>query len=216
VVPPIGPCKFPSSVLEICKGFFDGTEQFVPSYRIMIHEQQQRSLEFLMHPTRIVAGRAIADFAREKKKEYATTINGQLKQHPTRMRQIPIEDLETSMNEGRFVFALGLEQTLLACAQIWPLPGDPSVIECGTWLRFTREPKGTGAMVLTEAAKLARALPETQMVIALVEEENGLAQTVLQNLGGELIGKRPSDYVIASKGQPATMSVFNIMKLGGK
>jgi RimJ/RimL family protein N-acetyltransferase len=197
--------------LEICKGFF--------YLKIMNSEQGFTQSESQTRTVTVAVGATITNFSEQQRGEFADVINTQLRRHPYRMRQLPVKNLEESMAKGRFVFVLGQQQELLACSQIWPLPNNPSVYECGTWLSFAnqRYKKGIGALALREAAKLALTLPQTKLVIALVEQQNEKAQEVLQKLGGKLLpGIRESDYVKTSDGQPAMMRVFNITKLGEK
>lgn len=184
--------------------------------KIMSIEQKTFSEETFSKRPSVVKGLAIAAMPTEKKSVYASVISTYLQRHPNRMRQITIKHLTESMDEGRFVFILGDEQELLACAQVWPLPKNPSVIECGTWLSFPHEQykKGTGALALQESVKLALTFPQTEMVIALVAKENKKAQEVLEKLGGKCFGERPSDYVTTTNGEPVIMTVFNVQAIG--
>lgn len=165
-----------------------------------------------MENLRILRGREALTLEQQQRETVAKEISAQLSKHPERMRQIHPRDIRGSMEEGRFILLLGQQEQLVACTQVWPLPGNPTIMECGTWLNVQPPgyPQGMGSRAMQEGARLARTFPETQQTLALVEEGNIKAQMVLKKLGGEHIDTRPSDFVTIAPDQPAQMHVFDI------
>lgn len=167
-------------------------------------------------PLHIVRGSDALTLPTQQRAAIAQEISSRLAEHPQRMRQLLPQTIQQSMEAGRFALLLGAEQQLVACTQVWPLPNEESVMECGTWLNLQPPgyPRGMGARAMVEGARLAQTFPQTEQVVALVEERNITAQTALKRLGGEHISTRTSDYVRSEGDTPAIMHVFDISSIG--
>lgn len=154
---------------------------------------------------KIVTGKAIQGLSKDKLWTYAQKISGALAEHSSTMVQFTPGILLEVMNQGRAVLYLGAEENLLGFGQIWPYKQNS--YEFGSWLSFK---KGAGIVVLAAARDLSlNIFPDTQLV-ALVEQENRIAQRVIERLG---VQPELATSHLLVKG-PTLMKKYDITKRG--
>jgi hypothetical protein len=169
----------------------------------------------------LYAGGALNSLGEEKTGEIARTVAGELARRPDTMIGFSEVQLRESIEEGRAAAVLDRQGDLTAFAQYWPyevdFTGDDhlaglEVYEVGSWLRFPGEgaKNGEARKVFEACLKAGERRHPSAGFIAIVEEGNERASTILKNMGGVEIGKKISKHVIREDSNPANMVIYRM------
>lgn len=140
----------------------------------------------------------------------ANTVSQLLSQHPNTMLQFRPDQLVAAMNKGWVVMAFTEGMQVVGFAQFWQYgfkENGQEILEFGSWVSTV---KGCGARILKKAIQLGKEIAPTSQLIAIVEEKNTKAQSILVRVGAKEIGHKLSPVIRKVEGEAAFMKIFDI------
>lgn len=177
----------------------------------MVFIEQENKIDEL---TYLVPGVAATYLPEGVKEACGLKVSGCLSEHPNTMLQFSADQIIESIQKGTAVVAVGEEYELLGFAQLWQYgfnEDGQQILEFGSWLSFRN---GCGEKLLYEAVCLGRKINPAAQIVAIVEEENLKAQTILQKVGAEEIGSKFSPVIRTVVGEAAFMKIYDITSKG--
>lgn len=174
---------------------------------------EQRTNQIIEGSAFLISGSAAVFVPKYIRWAAAVKVSRALVEYPNTMLQFTPIQLMESINKGLAVLAFAAGMKLVGFGQLWQYgfnENGQQILEFGSWLSFK---KGLGEKILKEAILLGKKINPKALLVAIVEEENLKAQSILVKAGAEEIGGKFSPAIRTVEGEAAFMKIFDITKV---
>lgn len=158
----------------------------------------------------ILSGSEVCQLPEKLLDSYYEEINSVLASNSKTMNQYSIQQLKDAVQSGRSVVAIdAVSAKLLGFAQI--KRDAQERLELSSWLGLV---PGIGRPIYLAGAVLAGELDPVAPIVARVREGNYIAEKVIKEMGGSLIGHETSEYPNPNTLQPYQKQIYDVSLRG--